>query len=452
MTKPNPTHLFISYAPEDLPVANWLARKLAALGYPIWFDKLKTLGGEPWPHSLDEIVKDRTFRMLALVSEHSTRKKKPLKEHMLAQRVVRQQNISDFFIPLTLDDSELDPLIAAAPAIPFENDWGNGLETLLKRLDSLKAKRSLKDGASLAATSFPRGRDLVNDAAGRIFANLVRVKSFPKTIRIFQPADNLTLPWRERLEDLWTFYETPNGAFAALIPPPPEFDDFIKPARGQLALAWSGPGLFQGRRTRELAAAIIRRALARRLLNAGCLRDPNLDLKETFYLPTKFSGDGQVTFTSFEGRQVSIAIRNKVAFRRIGGVTETDFHHFAFRVRLARGLDENFYVQLIPTLIFFNEHGKGITDKNAAARIRRVTQTWNNEEWLNRVTAAEYVLNSVPPAGLNDPILESGLLALDSPKGLDEAVLAAPREKAREAVPEQEFELDEPDESEGADE
>src|SRR5580698_10627360 len=110
MTKPNPTHLFISCALEDLPLATWLARKLAAHGYPVWFDKIKSLAGEPWPPTLDEIIKDRTFRMLALVSEHSTRKKKPMKEHMLAQRVVRQQNIPDFFIPLTLDDSELDPL------------------------------------------------------------------------------------------------------------------------------------------------------------------------------------------------------------------------------------------------------------------------------------------------------------------------------------------------------
>jgi hypothetical protein len=316
-------------------------------------------------------------------------------------------------------------------------------------LDSLKAKRSLKNGAQLAASSFPRGGDLINDTAGRIFANLVRIKSLPKTLRVFQPANTLSLQWRERLEDLWTFYETPNGAFVALIPPPPEFDDHIKPTREQLI--WVEPGSFHNLRLRHLAAAIIRKALVRRLLNAGCLRDPDPDLEETFFLPEKFSEEGHLTFTSFEGKPISLPIRNKVAFRRVGGVTETDFHHFAFRIRLARGLDQGFYVQLTPTLTFFNEQGKGIFDNSAVARIRRVTQTWNNEEWLNRVTAAEYVLNRVPPAGLNDPILESGLLTLDSPKGLDEAVLAAHKQTAPGHIPEQEFELEEPDEAEKED-
>ena len=41
MTNPNPTHLFISYAAEDLALARWLAQKLAARGHPVWFDKMK---------------------------------------------------------------------------------------------------------------------------------------------------------------------------------------------------------------------------------------------------------------------------------------------------------------------------------------------------------------------------------------------------------------------------
>jgi hypothetical protein len=59
----NPTHLYISYATEDIALATWLARKLAAVGYAVWFDKLKLLWGEPWPQSIDDAIKHRTFRM-----------------------------------------------------------------------------------------------------------------------------------------------------------------------------------------------------------------------------------------------------------------------------------------------------------------------------------------------------------------------------------------------------
>ena len=36
----------ISYAVEDAALAQWLARKLAARGHPVWFDQMKLLGGE----------------------------------------------------------------------------------------------------------------------------------------------------------------------------------------------------------------------------------------------------------------------------------------------------------------------------------------------------------------------------------------------------------------------
>ena len=62
------SHLFISYAVEDGLLARWLARKLAARGHPDWFDQIKLLGGEQCPQTIDEAIKNRTFRMLALIS------------------------------------------------------------------------------------------------------------------------------------------------------------------------------------------------------------------------------------------------------------------------------------------------------------------------------------------------------------------------------------------------
>jgi TIR domain len=90
------THLFISYADEDVALAKWLARKLASFGYAVWFDQLKMLGGEPWPQTIDDAIKNRTFRMLALMSANSISKPNPTKERTLALRIARQRNIPDF--------------------------------------------------------------------------------------------------------------------------------------------------------------------------------------------------------------------------------------------------------------------------------------------------------------------------------------------------------------------
>ncbi len=95
----NSSHLFISCAVEDAARARWLARKLAARGHPVWFDQMKLPGGEPWPQTIDDAIKHRTFRMLALISEHSLRKPKPTGERTLSQRIAEQRKIPDFLIP-----------------------------------------------------------------------------------------------------------------------------------------------------------------------------------------------------------------------------------------------------------------------------------------------------------------------------------------------------------------
>lgn len=441
MTIPNPTHLYISCAVEDVPLASWLARKLAAQGYPIWFDKLKALSGEAWPSSAEETIKERTFRMLVLVSQHSLQKKKPVKERMLAQRVVRQRTIPDFVIPLKMDSSELDPLNATAPAISLENGWGSGLKALFKRLEAIKAPRTLKSGANLAAESYELGANLVNDLGEPLSANIVRVKSFPNTLKIFQSANYLDAEERAALEEAWTFYEIAKDAIIAIIPPPPEYSERLKPTRE--LLRWAEGEVFQNIQVRNIAAAVILKALARRLQKTGCLKHPSPLMRGTFFLPEAFSPDGSLEFRGFDGKKTHLPIRSKVAFRRTGGVIESDSNHFAFRLRIARGLDEAFYVQIIPTLVFFDEKGKAIPDKSAAMRLRRVTQTWKNEEWLNRVLAVEHILGSSSPASPNDPILEEGLVSLKSPTDLDESVFDETKEKMSEPI--QELELDEPE-------
>jgi len=168
-------------------------------------------------------------------------------------------------------------------------------------------------------------------------------------------------------------------------------------------------------------------------------------MKETYFLPEMIAEGAQLESLGFGGKKIRIPIRGRVAFRRSGGVTEVNFHYFAFRLKLARGLDQDFYVQLTPTLAFFNEKGEAVDDKNALSRLRRVTKTWDNEEWLNRIMATEHVLCGSAPTGGSDPGFESGLITLNSPRGLDEAVLGSNGAGDHLKMPGQELELDEPE-------
>ena len=428
---PNPIHLFISYAVEDAALARWIARKLVARGHPVWFDQMKLLGGEPWPQTIDDAIKNRTFRMLALISEHSLQKQKPTGERTLAQRIAEQRKIPDFLIPLKVDGSELDWLITPVSYISFMRGWADGWRALLKKLDSISTPRSLANAAPLAASSFPRGGDLVNDMGEQLLTNIIRVKSFPNILRVFRVAGSVESEDWKKLERTWAFYEIAKEALVALIPPPAEFADRVKPTPEQLL--WAESELFRNVRARDIAASLIMKALARRLTKAGCLEHPNPKLKETFFLPETFVQGGKLSFAGFRGKKTWLLIRGRVTFRRAAGVREVNFHHFAFRLRLARGLDKAFHVQLTPTLVFFDEKGNPILDKSVGARRRRMTKMWYNDKWLTRLMAAEQLLTSLPPAGDDDLVLEPGLVALASPRGLNKRSLNPPKKRKNQA-------------------
>ncbi len=434
----DPSHLFISYAVEDAALARWLARKLTARGHPVWFDQMKMLGGEPWPQTIDDAIKRRTFRMLALISEHSLRKQKPTGERTLAQRIAEQRGIPDFLIPLKVDKSELDWLITTVSYISFTSGWADGLRSLLKKLDSISTPRSLANAAPLAASSFPRGDDLLNDIGERLLTNILRVKSFPSVLRLFRVANVVEpLAW-EQLEKNWAFYEIAKDALVSLIPPPAEFNDRVQATAERLL--WADTEWYRGVRSRDIAASLIMKALARRLTKAGFLEHPNPKLKETFFLPEAFSATGKLSFIGFRGKKTWLRIRGRVTFRRAAGVREVNFHHFAFRLRLARGLDKAFHVQLTPTLVFFDEAGKAIVDRTVGARRRRMTKMWYNDKWLTRLIAAEQLLTSLPVSGEDDLVLEPGLVSLASATGLNEALLQ-PAESTEETSEEQDAEL-----------
>jgi hypothetical protein len=101
--------------------------------------------------------------MLALISEHSLRKPKPTGERTLAQRIAEQRKIPDFLIPLKVGGSELDWLTSPVSYISFTRGRADGWRALLKKLDLISAPRSLANAAPLAASSFPRGEDLVTE-------------------------------------------------------------------------------------------------------------------------------------------------------------------------------------------------------------------------------------------------------------------------------------------------
>jgi hypothetical protein len=76
---------------------------MASLRAVDWIDQFKLLGGASWPLDIDDAIKNRTFRMLGLLSHHSISKPNPLKERTLALNIAKAPDRKGFLVPLNVD-------------------------------------------------------------------------------------------------------------------------------------------------------------------------------------------------------------------------------------------------------------------------------------------------------------------------------------------------------------
>lgn len=413
------THLFISYAEEDVALAKWLARKLASFGYAVWFDQLKMLGGEPWPQTIDDAIKNRTFRMLALMSVNSISKPNPTKERALALRIARQRKIPDFLITLKVDKAELDWLTTDISYIAFNRGWADGLRRLIKKLNAISAPKILTNGAAIAASTFSIGDDLCEPTNEHLRANVIRVQAIPEILTGFEVLTPLTEEQGSRLDRTWPYYRISNSLAIGFRQPGQEYEQLIKPTGERWS--WTNCDKVRGVRSRDIVVNLIVRAIEVMLLRAGCRMHPKRP--HIFYLPEDFTQDGRLTFVDFRGKKTWLKIRGKATFWRPGKPSEVNFHHFAFQIKLGRGLDASFWIQLTPSLFFFDEGGNPIVDARVGPRRRRLTKNWWNAKWLNRLLAAEQLLVGLSPNSHEGVVLDRAVLSLSSPIALNEARL-----------------------------
>ena len=127
--------LFVSYAIEDAAFVRWLAAKLALCGYRVWWDQTHLHGGDAFPTEIDDAIKTRAFRLLAVMSHASSHKPNPERERSVALAVGRQRG-EDFLVPLNLGltPPELPFQVANLTFVPFMSSWAEGLSALLATL------------------------------------------------------------------------------------------------------------------------------------------------------------------------------------------------------------------------------------------------------------------------------------------------------------------------------
>src|SRR5207247_138875 len=191
-------HVFINYGTEDQDLASWLALKLTAAGYLAWFDQYKLLGGEPFPTDIDHAIKERTFRMVSILSRATIDKPNPRKERTAALNVSKALGIPDFVIPIKaaeLDSIDLSWQVSDLTWIDFSMNWADGFRRLLRRLESIDAPRALSDGNQAVTAWYASSDDVIRHRPERLWSNVVEFVEFPSVVYRVQPAGEIALDW-----------------------------------------------------------------------------------------------------------------------------------------------------------------------------------------------------------------------------------------------------------------
>ena len=140
--------LLLSHAnPEDNEFTLWLALQLANEGYRVWCDLTKLLGGEVFWDNIEEVIKTRAAKVLYVLSQISNAKDGPLKELHFAQGLAKKEKLTDFVIPLQIDDlphGDITIEITRVNTVPFAQSWGAGLAKLLEKLEEDRVPKDPK--------------------------------------------------------------------------------------------------------------------------------------------------------------------------------------------------------------------------------------------------------------------------------------------------------------------
>jgi hypothetical protein len=148
-----------------------------------------------------------------------------------------------------------------------------------------------------------------------------------------------------------------------------------------------------------------------------------IDEAKLCWIPPNFTPDGKLHFVSFRNKKTWMAIKGRATLARSDGTREICFHYVAVRLRIRRGISEEWLLQLTPTLHICDSTGQPLDRRVSGTRRRRLTRSWWNHKWLNRLFAFLHVLTPCVRAKGSDVVLDTVFVSFPSSRGIDETAL-----------------------------
>jgi hypothetical protein len=421
MSSPIPTAsdlqklLFVSYAYEDQIFAKWLARKLAFYGYGVWIDQIEILGGESWVKEVDVAIKERSFRVLGLLSKASIGKENPRKERTLALQLGKQRKIEDFLITLNLDGAQPDWTLSDISWISFRESWADGLRRILKKLEALNAPKIHAGNSAIAKAALERGASLLSQKSETLTTNWMPFIKVSEVIRIFDTSQ-LNKDQESLSRDRWPHYKLELGRAAAFSPPPDEFASVVTQTKE--VVHWPSVELIHDIMTHNVVSSLLKRSVHTWLIRAGCILGADYN---SYYLPSPFQGESIYRFKDVADKQSYIRVAGSIRLYRPNSAPEVVTHHPSIRFMIRKTDFGSFVIQLRPGVALFDATHEPIRGRKVGPRTKKVTRAYFNEKWRKRLMAFSQLLSQTASGDAASVLRLGPLVTLSTDWCLDES-------------------------------
>ncbi|MBA2591789.1 MAG: toll/interleukin-1 receptor domain-containing protein [Pseudomonadota bacterium] len=391
MTQPAVTQqnlIFLNHAnPEDNDFTLWLGARLASVGYSVWSDVTKLIGGEIFWDNIEVAIRQHSAKVVSIFSRAGAQKNGFKNELSLALAVEKKQSLTDFVIPLRLDAldfSDFPPEIIRRNAIDFSSAWQDGLGRLLKKLELDGAPRS--EGLDADALSnwskalLKIDADIVSKEEPAISNWLEVVRPPPAIVvsRISTGASAITpelLPWPVEFkgEFVYSFarLERRNAG---------RFEQFNELDLQYFLSGGSGVELSIGRQdAHNIVVSLLRQAWDRFARSRGLQKKEFTSGRAGYFVTLGQQGTSRTSFVGPTGVAGSRALIGYSQKRAVNW-------HYAPELLPMVGKTNRFSIK--PHVLFSEDGDTPITDVARAHRLRRgFCKNWWQDRWRDLMLA-----------------------------------------------------------------
>jgi TIR domain len=376
-------HIFISYAPEDRVIVDWLVRKLTAEGYRIWCEQLDFVVGEKFPVDIHNAIQKQIFCMVALYSKTSLSNADIVLQRTLAIGLKKEQG-ENFLIPLLINDIQaqnLDGLTNSLKFISFKENWAEGLKQLFLKLELMNCPKPLLDGKGIVAASLLE-KDVLTAQEELLVSNYLRIEKIPKIIYRFQSENAISNEEVEQLKSDWVFRKVDSKFFLSFFGPPTELKQKMNLEEVGRVL-WEGANKINGIYSSDLISELLCKSLTFKCFQKGLLYCKESKLQ---YFPQELLTNDRLSFTQLDGSKSNIKVCSTRTFRR-GSNIDKYIYHIAPTFCIQRNIFDNFSAFVRIRIRLSDVQGQPLKKRLINSRRKDLCKNWWNSHWLKRLIA-----------------------------------------------------------------